>query len=461
MPYFSHDEETIVAQCTPSGNGAIALLRISGKNACEIATKIGQLSSQKKLTDLPTHTIHYGWIVDHKNNEKIDQVLFFLMRGPKSFTGQDTVEISCHNNPFIIERIIQQAIQAGARLADHGEFTKRAFLNKKIDLVQAEAINELIHAQTQVALKQALGQLEGSLSHWILSIEEALLKALAYTEASFEFIDEEELEFGDQIHQELKNICTTIETLKKTFDHQHIREGIRIALIGRVNVGKSSLFNAIVGKERAIVNATPGTTRDVIEAGLYRDGNYWTLIDTAGLRTTQDCIEQEGIKRTKQEAAKADILLLIYDGSELLSPEENKIYEELIATYQNKLLFVKNKIDLPQQQQNFKTIVSCFEISTKNNLNIVAIEQAIQQKIDEILSTLQAPFLLNQRQFNLLCHVEKAIQDILPLLEKKQIDYEIVSHHLRNALEMLTELSGKTIEAKSLDTIFKNFCIGK
>lgn len=329
---YSHDDETIIAQCTPQGNGAIALLRISGLEAIEVATKISSLASGLPLKNLPSHTIHYGYITNPQG-ERIDHVMFLLMQGPKTFTGQNTVEITCHNNPFIIQAIIEQALLHGARMAKNGEFTKRAVLNKKIDIIQAEAINELIHANTQFGLKKSLAQLEGSFSHWIEKIQKKLLKALAFSEASFEFIDEE-MSFGPQIKTIITETLNTITSIKKTFEQQlHIRQGVRIALIGSVNAGKSSLFNALLNKERAIVTNIAGTTRDALEAGLYKDGIYWTLIDTAGIRQTEDVIEQEGIKRSLHEAQLADIILLIVDNSRIPSPEERAFYTDIINNY--------------------------------------------------------------------------------------------------------------------------------
>ncbi|PKN03284.1 tRNA uridine-5-carboxymethylaminomethyl(34) synthesis GTPase MnmE, partial [Candidatus Dependentiae bacterium HGW-Dependentiae-1] len=285
--------DAIVALCTPQGSGALALLRISGDNAVEIATNMSALASGQTLIELPTHTIHFGSVVDNAGTT-IDQVLFLLMRAPKTFTGHDTVEITCHNNPFIIDSIIQQALTHGARLAQPGEFTKQAVLNNKVDLVQAEALNELIHANTQIGLKKALAQLEGTLSAELAMIEKLLLKALTLSEASFEFLDDETV-FDEQIIQCVNSVCSVITTLKTQFDQQQqIRQGLRIAIIGSVNAGKSSLLNALLKKERAIVTPIAGTTRDTVEAGIYRHGTYLTLVDTAGLRVTDDSIEQEG-----------------------------------------------------------------------------------------------------------------------------------------------------------------------
>lgn len=453
--------ETIIAQCTPKGSGALALLRISGADAVIIASKISKLASGKKLIDLPTHTIHYGWVISQEN-QTVDQVMFFLMHGPRTFTGEHVVEISCHNNPFIIEEIIHQALVHGARLAQPGEFTKRAFLHKKIDLVQAEAINELIHASNQMALKQSLSQLEGSFSSWIQSIEQELVKCLALSEASFEFIDED-MGFGVQIKESIGQLLAGIARSKKAFDkQQHIRQGVRIALIGSVNAGKSSLFNALVGHNRAIVTNIPGTTRDIIEAGVYQHGTYTTLIDTAGLRQTEDIIEAEGIARSLSEAQKADIILLVIDSSRAISQQEHAVYVDLIKRFSSKIIGVYNKSDAYQQDQvsfPFENL-PVIKTSSKTGENIKALENVIAEKIDLLFSAMQSPFLLNQRQFTLLLGLEQKLKVINDLFDGF-IEYELVSYHLKEALEYSSELSGKTITEQSMDKIFKEFCIGK
>lgn len=459
-----HDDQTIIAQCTPTGSGAIALLRISGAHALSITTTISRLASHKKLIDLPTHTIHYGWIIDNEGNH-IDQVLFLLMHGPKTFTGQDTVEITCHNNPFIIESIINIAVSHGARLALNGEFTKRAVLNNKIDLIQAEAINELIHANTHIALKQSLAQLDGSFSHTIKNIESELIKSLALSEASFEFIDEENLEFGIHIATIINTVLATIATLKINFNQQkQIREGIRIALIGAVNAGKSSLFNALLGKNRAIVTPIAGTTRDVIEAGLYRNGNYWTLIDTAGLRQATDHIEQEGIKRSFDEAHAADIILLVFDGARSMTPEEYAVYADLYARHAQKIISIRNKCDLPQIPMAHDHIFYEKSIPTNTqsmHTNCALVEEQIQIKITELFQSIESPFLLNRRQFNLLLTLEQKLSDIQTLLAHSTIPYELVSHHLQDVLSCSTELTGKSISEAGMDAVFREFCVGK
>ncbi len=456
---LNYNEEAIIAQCTPTGNGALALLRLTGTHSISIASKLSKLASKKKLINAISHTIHFGWVIDTAGNH-IDQVLFLLMRAPHTFTGQDTVEITCHNNPFIIEQIIQEAIKNGVRPAQEGEFSKRAVLNNKIDLVQAEAINEVIHANTQLALKQSLAQLEGSFSHWITHIEKELLKALAFSQASFEFIDEETIEFADQIKKIINNIHTTIKDIKSTFDQQQqIRQGIRIAIIGTVNAGKSSLFNLLLKKNRAIVTNIPGTTRDTIEAGLYRQGNYWTLIDTAGLRQTDHSIEQAGITRSFEEAHNADIILLVFDSSRKMTKEECTVYGDLKKKYKTKIISIRNKIDLPLYKNN-KSFLTNIAISTKEKINIHLIEQAIEEKIKVLFHSIDSPFLLNKRQFNLLVHFEKKLIALQQMLHGN-IPYELVSYHLTDALTNLSELTGKSVNEAGMNIIFREFCIGK
>lgn len=454
-----HDEETIIARCTPSGPGAIALLRVSGTHSFAITDRISKLASGKSLSDSPSHTIHFGWVMNEQT--RLDQVLFLLMRAPNSFTGQDTIEITCHNNPFIIDAIIERAIHHGARLALPGEFTKRAVINQKIDLLQAEAINELIHANTQLTLKQSLSQLEGSLSSWTHEIERDLIKALALSDASFEFIDEEYLEFGQEIGAIINTILERITLIKKNFDQQaRIRQGIRIAILGSVNAGKSSLFNAMIGANRAIVTDIAGTTRDVIEAGLYRDGNYWTLIDTAGLRQTNDIIEQEGIKRSFEQAELADIILLVFDGARQETIQERELYAQLMAQHTTKTVAVRNKSDVLKQAPHSLDAYHPLCVSSITSHNVICIQEAIQRTINLLLSELSSPFLLNNRQFLIILEVEKRLH-ALKALFGKTIPYELVSYHLNDALSALCELTGKSISERAMDAVFREFCVGK
>lgn len=449
---------SIVAQSTPSGKGALSLLRVAGDDAFAIVDLCARTPSGKKLSDCASHSIQYGWVID-QNEEQIDQVLFLLMRGPHTFTGEDTIEITCHNNPFIVEMILQRLVLCGARLAQPGEFTRRAFENKKIDLVQAEAINELLCAQTTTALKKSLAQLEGTLSHWIADIEQRLVKAYAWSEASFEFLDDAG-DFGDTIKAQLIEVLAKIARAKVTYDaHQHVRQGFRIALIGAVNAGKSSLFNRLLQQDRSIVTDIAGTTRDTVEAGLYRNGNYWTLIDTAGLRQTADVIEQAGIKRSFEEAHKADIIVLAIDSARAITTEEELVYNELLGHYPQKIIIVATKCDKPAVQLPV-LFAHALRSSSVTGLNCDALEVAIEEKIKALLQKADAPFLLNKRHHTLLITLEQQITTIVTMLEGT-IHYELVSHHLREALEQLSHLTGKSVSEAAMDMVFKEFCVGK
>jgi tRNA modification GTPase len=453
---LSHDDETIIAQCTPSGAGAIALLRMSGNDALPISARMSRLASGKSILNVPTHTIHYGTVIGQEG-KIIDHVLFFVMHGPSTFTGQNTVEITCHNNPFVIEAIIAYAIAQGARLAQPGEFSRRAVLNEKIDLLQAEALNELIHAQTQHALKKSLAQLKGSFSATIHQIETDMIKAIALSEASFEFIDEE-IDFAPQIRTIIESTLRIIYDMKRAFDQQnHIRQGVRIALIGSVNAGKSSLFNALLKKERAIVANQAGTTRDTIEAGVYKNGNYWTLIDTAGLRKTEDSIEQAGIKRSFDEAQSADSILLVYDGSTDLSEGEKNIYQHMIAQYHNKIILVQTKADVCPEVSAYPHAIP---VSNKTGHNIIRVEQAIEEKIATLFASIESPFLLNKRQFNLLLTFEQRLIQLLPELHGV-VSHELITYNLKQALSDLAELTGKSVSEAAMDAVFREFCVGK
>ena len=449
--------DTIIAQCTPTGPGALALLRVSGPQAIDIVTQCAKLSSKKTVNTVATHTIHHGWVID-QNGAHLDEVMFLVMHGPKTFTGQHVVEITAHNNQFIIEALLERVIICGARLAQAGEFSRQAVESGKLDLIRAEAINELIHANSQQLLKQSLQQLEGSFSQWIGALEIRLLKLVALCEASFEFI-EEEVDFSSQTKTAVAVILDDITTIKKSFDQQQqLRQGIRIALIGAVNAGKSSLFNLLIGKKRAIVTSIAGTTRDVIEAGLYKNGTYWTLIDTAGLRKAKDSIEREGIERSLNEAKTADIVILVLDGSRNATQQENEAYRLILSDYENKVIAIKNKSDQPQKENRF--FKAALSTSTQTENGIKELELLLEKKIQECFTLNSSPFLLNKRHFTTLVNFEQKLFTVQAML-LGQIEYELVAHHLKDALETLTELTGKTVSEKALDTVFKEFCVGK
>lgn len=456
-----HDEEIIIAQCTPQGIGAIALLRICGFNAAYFATTLAKLSLGRVLHEQQTHTIHFGWVVDDQGAH-LDQVMFLLMKGPKTFSGQDTVEITCHNNPLLIEQIINRALQLGARKAEPGEFAKRAVLNGKIDLLQAEAIHDLITAPTQQAIKISLEQVQGTLSSWMRNLEQQILKIIAFTEASFEFLDEE-LTFEPEILQMMQNLCKQTDELLKTYDKQHyIKEGIKIALVGSVNVGKSSLFNAMLKKQRAIVTDIAGTTRDTIESGMIYEGNFITFVDTAGLRDTIDIVEKQGIDRSFSEAHVADILLVVFDVTKKLSQEEAAVYQDILQKYPEKTIVVFNKIDA--QNHIYPDFISqqksSIKVSAQTQENIVELQKIIIEKMNVLLGQGNISYVLNKRQYDIL---QTFYIKILKIYNRAtvHIDYELLAMELRDCLELLAELTGKDAREAVLDAVFKGFCVGK
>ncbi|MCX5923426.1 MAG: tRNA uridine-5-carboxymethylaminomethyl(34) synthesis GTPase MnmE [Candidatus Dependentiae bacterium] len=457
---LAHHEQTIVALCSPQGSGAIGLIRISGLDCLSVADKFCSLPANKKISIQETHTIHYGHVVDG-DGKHIDQVLFLLMKAPKTFTGQDIVEITCHNNQFLVEKIIDRAIECGARLAGNGEFTQRAVMFGKIDLLQAEAINDLIHAQNSQSLKYSLSQLQGSFSSWIAQAELSVIEMVAFCEASFEFIDEE-IEFAHDISIKMNSLIVKIESLLKTFSkQQYIKEGIRIVLIGSVNAGKSSLFNCLLEKKRAIVTPIPGTTRDTIEAGLFRNGDFLTVVDTAGIRKTDDQIEQEGIDRSFQEAEGSDIILLVIDGSQELSELEKKSYQDIVEKHGSKIILVKNKTDLSLSSQSFYFEAPTVSVSAKEGKSVDQLFGLIEKKISDLKGSDEITCLLNKRQHDLLTRFLVSLKEVALMLDRKSVEYEIVSCKLKEALVLLSEMTGRNVSEAILNQVFQSFCVGK
>lgn len=461
---LTDDQETIVALSSPQGVGAIALIRLSGENAFSVVDKFSKLSSSKRIQDLCSHTIQHGFVVEIGADQIVDDVLFFLMRGPKTFTGQDTIEIGCHNNPFIIEKIIQLACKYGARLARHGEFCKRAVINGKIGLLQAEAINELIGAQNEFALKRVMEQVSGTLSNFLHDLEKDFIELLALTESSFEFIDEEQadINLNQLISMRLETINKKLNKLSFDYGYQEqIRNGIKIALVGQVNAGKSTLFNALLGNNRAIVSDIAGTTRDSIEANVYRDGIFWTFVDTAGLRETADFVEQKGIERTMSESDKSDIILLVVDASEKINKQDFVEYQKILDKHSQKIIFVLNKIDKKVGENSYFAHHDCvIEVSAEQGVGMENLVLSIRQKVKNMFQGCNSCFLLNQRQARLINEIRLKLDSIVKS-GSVALEYELMAYKVKEILGLMSELTGRDIGEKALDSVFKNFCIGK
>ncbi|MCL4380292.1 tRNA uridine-5-carboxymethylaminomethyl(34) synthesis GTPase MnmE [Candidatus Dependentiae bacterium] len=454
-------DKTIIACCTPQGAGAIALLRLAGPAAIAIADAMAFLPGNKRLAMQTSHTISFGSVITAEGKE-IDQVLWLLMREPKTFTGFDTVEITCHNNPLIIQQIIELALVAGAQPAGPGEFTQQAVVNGKIDLLQAEAIHDLIKAQSHQAAKQYLAQLGGTLSSWMHELTEELLLILAWCNASFEFIEEEGAEFGIQIRQRLQLLQQKIATLlAQQPAKRHLQEGFRIALVGTVNAGKSSLFNTLLQQPRAIVTNIAGTTRDSIEAQLYTAEHRITLVDTAGLRTTDDIIEQQGIERSFHEAATADLLLLVIDSGAVITPAQEEIYRRLIKEFGHKALVVYNKSDIGcHTMPCIAWPTTALTVSSVTHDGIAELKKLITEKLTALADACTAPYLINERQYQALTIVQREIAQLLTMTEAG-FEYELVAIHLQEIIAELEQLTGKTVSEQAMDKIFKEFCVGK
>jgi tRNA modification GTPase len=459
--------DIIVSLATPIGPGAIALIRISGKNIRSFLSSHCSLYSGKKIEEVSTHTINYGQFLSFDKKNIIDEVFFLIMDCPRTFTGEDIIEITCHNNIFIIQSIIEVCCKLGARPANRGEFSKRAFENKKIDILQAEAINELINSQSESAARASLSQLRGSLSNEIFKIDEKIAIINAFCQASFEFVDEE-INIKDKIILKIKDVINDIVLiLEKKEISDIVRNGIRISIIGSVNAGKSSLFNSLINKNRAIVTNIPGTTRDSIEYGFYRNGLYITLIDTAGIRQTDDIIEKEGIKKSYYEAESSDILIFLFEKENFTNNNFMAIAKELVFKFSEKIIFALNKIDLCKNNFDFlenNTFIknnNFVKISTIKDQSINLIFSEIDKKIDIKTKNANLPYLINIRQFQILNYIKNQLHDLLNLLNTKSPYYEIIFQKICDIQANINEISGKSVSEKSIDKVFQEFCIGK
>jgi tRNA modification GTPase len=461
-------DDTIVAISTPVGESAIGIVRMSGKDSLKIADSIfkgkdGVLSSKFK-----SHTVHYGWIINSLKVKSlkfkvIDEVLLTVMRQPKTYTREDIVEISCHGGAVSLRKILELVISWGARLAEPGEFTKRAFLNGRIDLTKAEAVLDIIRSKTDTALKLGIEQLSGGLSDKIKAIRKELIDILAHIEAEIDFVDEDIqadsnkklIDKIDNITKELQNIIS--DSQKANF----FREGIKVTICGRPNVGKSSLLNAILRKERAIVTPIAGTTRDIIEEFVNIDGVGIRLVDTAGVVKPKDLIEHHAVRLAKDSIALSDIVLLVFDASQKLTKRDYSLIQEL---KRKDVIAVLNKIDLPKRIQKakvakeFKKVVS---VSSLKQKNIDKLEKAITGFVykGKVISS-EGLITTNARQIGEIRQAKELLDKAENSL-KKELSWEFVALDLKLALDCLGRIIGEAVDDVILDKIFSEFCIGK
>ncbi len=459
------NEDTICAISTPIGEGGIGIVRISGKDAIPIAARIFFSKKKKDLNSVPTHTIHYGVINDIETGNEIDEVLVTIMRAPNTYTKEDVVEINCHGGVLPLKRLLGLVLKNGARLAEPGEFTKRAFLSGRIDLSQAEAVIDIINSKTEDSLRLAVGQLSGILSKRIMAVREELLSIIASLEASIDFVDED-IEFisKSEIGERIKRIIQELEYLIDSADEGRIyKEGIATAIIGKPNVGKSSLLNALLKEERAIVTPIPGTTRDVIEEWVNIKGMPLRILDTAGIRHTEDIVEMEGVRRSREALKNADLVLLLIDKSTMLNDEDKKLMGEV---KEKRGIVVLNKADLPSKVKegeikDFLPNKAIASISALNGDGIDGLRSAISNLIlQNKVTSGERPIITNLRHKLAIERARTSLENLQASL-KNEMSEEFLAVDLRGALNALGEITGETATEDILEKIFQEFCIGK
>lgn len=458
-----HMEDTIAAVATAMAASGIGIVRISGPKSREIADRVYRSKGGKKrLKDQPSHTIHYGYI--YQEDEVIDEVLVMLMDGPRSYTGENTVEIDCHGGVLAVKRVLEAVISQGARPAEPGEFTKRAFLNGRIDLSQAEAVMDVINAQSEYALKSSVGQLRGSVQKVIREIRQDILYQIAYIESALDDPEHISIDgYGENLYKEVKKKKEKIERLLETFrEGKLMKEGIKTVILGKPNAGKSSLLNTLVGEERAIVTDIAGTTRDILEETIMLHGISLRMIDTAGIRSTEDVVEKIGVKKALESAKDADLILYVVDSSLPLDENDQEIIELL---KDRKAIVILNKADLVQ-------VVTEEELQQRTSRPVVLVSAKEEQGIDALEKQIQEMFFEGQLSFNEQVYITNVrhraaleeARESLEMVEKSiedQMPEDFFSIDLMNAYESLGKIIGEAIGEDLVNEIFSKFCTGK
>ncbi|MFN4147232.1 MAG: tRNA uridine-5-carboxymethylaminomethyl(34) synthesis GTPase MnmE [Runella sp.] len=446
-------QEPICALATPNGVGAIAVIRVSGEGTFSL---VAALFSGKNPTTVPSHTIHFGTIRHPQTGQIIDEVLLSVFKSPRSFTKEDTVEISCHGSDYIVRQILQLLVAQGARLARPGEFTQRAFLNGQFDLVQAEAVADLIAADSAASHRVALHQLRGGFSRQLASLREELIHFASLVELELDF-GEEDVEFADRknLQRLIESLQGTIAPLLDSFGAGNaLKEGTPVAIIGAPNVGKSTLLNALLNEEKAIVTPIAGTTRDVIEDVLFIEGIKYRIIDTAGIRQTDDLVESMGIERSKKAIEKAEIVLMVFDSFDTYTEIAQLVPDD------KKVIWVRNKIDEGYMENTFPKNDQFIEISAKTGIGLEDLKKAIHSFTYSVIQSSDQTLVTNLRHYEHLLKTQQALADVLRGLEMG-ITGDFLAQDIRLALHHLGELTGTIVSDDLLANIFSKFCIGK
>ena len=459
-------DDTIAAIATPRGEGGIGIVRVSGSLAIPIACQLFHPSRAVLLDKLPSHTLTHGHIIDTSaSDEVVDEVLLGIMRAPKTYTTEDIVEFNCHGGIVPLTSVLTLVVKAGARLAEPGEFTKRAFLNGRLDLAQAEAVAELISSKTELSHKIAINALAGKLSESVNHLSDSLAALLAEIEASIDFPDED-LDFmkiETQLHTARAVQADLVSLLETASEGRLIKEGVNVAILGKPNVGKSSLFNALVTTARAIVTDIPGTTRDTIEEPINIGGIPINLVDTAGIRQTEDIVEKQGVQRSRDVLNIAEFLLLMFDAS--LPLNESDI-ELLQIANSHRAILILNKIDLSivikqQDLSDYCPKTRVVQTAITEGKGIDALKTAIREELlGGTFVMAESPIITNARHQDALRRAQEALDDVIASLEN-DMPPDLVSVDLRISLDALGDIVGKTTTEDILDRIFSQFCVGK
>ena len=454
--------DTIAAISTGMTSSGIGIIRISGPEAIAIADKVYDSRSGKKLEDMLTHTIHYGFIRDGK--EFIDEVLVMLMRGPRSFTAEDTVEINCHGGVYAMNRILELVIRNGARPAQPGEFTKRAFLNGRIDLSQAEAVIDVINAKNEYALKSSVSQLKGSVLKVIKNIREKIIYHIAYIESALDDPEHISLEgYPEQLEEQVDQWKKKIHTLIASAENgKRMKEGIKTVIVGKPNAGKSSLLNVLLGEERAIVTDIAGTTRDVLEEQMSLSGISLNIIDTAGIRSTEDVVEKIGVKKAKTYAQDADLIIYVVDSSTGLDENDEEIMEMIRG---RKAIVLLNKMDLDcvTTEEDIKKYLDkpVIPVSAKEEQGIDRLEQTVKDMFYEgSISFNDEIYITNMRQKAALKEALDSLEQVSVSIQN-QMPEDFFSIDLMAAYASLGKITGEEVGEDLVNEIFAKFCMGK
>ena len=452
--------DTIAAISTPRGEGGIGIIRISGDKSFEILDKI--FNTKNPNRDLGFYKFNYGFI--HDNGKIVDEVMAVRMKAPKTYTCEDVVEINCHGGHLISEKVLELVLKNGARHAEQGEFTKRAFMNGRIDLSQAEAVMDIIHGKTEKSISLSLEQLRGDLRDKIASFKKALLDVTAHVNVVLDYPEEGiDDPLPSNLRENLENVYAEADRLISSYDKgKKIKEGIKTVIAGKPNVGKSTLLNSLLKEERAIVTHIPGTTRDVIEEIINIKGIPLVLTDTAGIRKTEDIVENIGVEKSKKFIENADLVLLVLDASRELESEDREVIEE-IQNHNKKTIVLLNKIDLERkielEEFNLENIL---EISAKDNIGIEDMEERIYSYIVEenVEDSSEKIIITNIRHKTALEKTKDAIRNIFETIDAG-MPMDLISVDLKEALDSLSEITGEISSEDILDHVFGNFCVGK